>query len=633
MALVRIGPWCNGEARFGGFPDWIEKNQKWLPPERWGLRPEHPEFLAAVQRLYHQIGLQMQGHLWKDGGPVVGIQLDNEYSGPSKYLMFLKKLAIESGMDVPLFTKTGWPRMVDPMPEGEVIPFYGAYAEAAWEGSTEVSADIAYNYLFRAQRIDESIASDVNTVTGAEDAESRERYPFLTAETGSGMFVLYHRRSRLDPRDSAALALCQIGSGCAGIGYYMYHGGENPEGKLTTLQKSTVNGDVFDLAIKSYDFQAPIGQFGQIRPHYQWLRRLNLFLEDFGGDLARMPAFLPARDLVNPTNTSDLRWSVRSDGHSGFVFVNNYQRLQAMPDHRQVRFEIRLPNGTRAAFPESPVTIPAGSFFFWPFHWDLNGVRLLHATAQPLIKHEDGEGGLMVVFAETPGVPAEFVFDPATLKNSSATEKPIVIKPKISQPIQLVAADGRNLRILLLSEKDSLSLRRETKSSVVELEETPRTKATPVALKRLRNPGPVRNWRSSNPEFQLPVAPSDADFEEAAVWSLRLPEGMDMSANPILRIHYKGDVARLQLNGRLINDNFYNSDVFEVGLRRFAPEILTAELTLQILPLQSGMPVYFEPGAKPRFNTMGLALEIERVEVVERVSEQLANLAVKKMGD
>ena len=633
MAIVRIGPWCNGEARYGGFPDWIEKSQKWPAPKRWGLRPEHPEYLASVQRLYHQIGQQIQGQLWKDGGPVVGIQLDNEYSGPSKYLMSLKKLAIEAGMDVPLFTKTGWPRMVDPMPEGEVIPFYGAYAEAAWEGSTEVSADIAYNYLFRAQRIDESIASDVNTVSGGEDSESRDRYPFLTAETGSGMFVSYHRRSRLDPRDSASLALCQIGSGCAGIGYYMYHGGENPDGKLTTLQKSTVNGDVFDIAVKSYDFQAPIGQFGQIRPHYHWLRRLNLFLEDFGGDLARMPAFLPASNSVNPTNTSDLRWSVRSDGHAGFVFVNNYQRLQPMPEHRQVRFEVRLPNGMRATFPESPVTIPADAFFFWPFHWDLNGIRLLHATAQPLLKEEDGEGGLTVVFAETPRVTAEFVFDPATLKNPSETEKPVVIKPDISQPIELIGADGRVLRIVLLSEKDSLSLKRKTKTSKLEFEEFPRMRSTPITLELVENTGTPRDWRSSNPEFQLPVAPADWDFQEASVWRLRLPEGLDMKGNPILRIHYQGDVARLLLNGRLINDNFYNGEVFEIGLRRFAPEILTGELTLQILPLQEAMPVYFEPGAKPRFNAEGLALKIERVEVVERVSEQLANLAAKKMAD
>jgi hypothetical protein len=36
------------------------------------------------------------------------------------------------------------------------------------------------------------------------------------------------------------------------------------------------------------------------------------------------------------------------------------------------------------------------------------------------------------------------------------------------------------------------------------------------------------------------------------------------------------------------------------------------------------MPVYFEPGSKPRFNAEGLALKIDRVEIVEQVTEQFA---------
>ena len=246
MAIVRCGPWCNGEVRYGGFPDWVQNSTRWAPPARWGLRPENPDYFAAVARLYSQIGEQMQGLLWKDGGPVIGIQLDNEYSGPSKYLIDLKNLALASGMDVPLYTKTGWPRMEDTLPAGEMIPFYGAYPDAAWEDSVEISRGLLYNYIFRHQRIDESIASDVNTIKGVEDESHRAQYPFLTAETGGGMFVSYHRRNKVAPRDVASLALCQVGSGCVGIGYYLYHGGENPEGRATTLHKSNEIGDVFD---------------------------------------------------------------------------------------------------------------------------------------------------------------------------------------------------------------------------------------------------------------------------------------------------------------------------------------------------------------------------------------------------
>jgi hypothetical protein len=195
----------------------------------------------------------------------------------------------------------------------------------------------------------------------------------------------------------------------------MYHGGENPDGRLTTLHKSHAIGDVFDTPIKSYDFQAPIGQYGQIRPHYGWLRRMNFFMEDFGADLARMPAFLPDREEKEFFDPAKLRWSVRSDGVSGFLFVNNYQRLEHMPGKPNTQFRIDLPVGS-LTIPSKPTTIPADSFFHWPFNLELNGVKLIYATAQPIRRTLDPDGGLTVVFAEVPGMNAEFAFDPATIQ-------------------------------------------------------------------------------------------------------------------------------------------------------------------------------------------------------------------------
>ena len=616
LAIVRCGPWCNGEVRYGGFPDWVQNSTRWDPVSRWGLRPEHPEYMASVTRLYQQIGAQMQGLLWKDGGPVIGIQLDNEYSGPSNYLLGLKNLALEAGMDVPLYTKTGWPRMEDPMPEGEMIPLYGAYPDAAWEPSVQVSEGLLDNYIFRHQRIDESIANDVNTIKGGEDESHREQYPFLTAETGGGMFVSYHRRNRVAPRDVASLALCQLGSGCVGMGYYMYHGGENPEGRLSTLQKSNEIGDIFDITIKSYDFQAPIGQYGQIRPHYHWLRRLNYFMEDFGAELARMPTFLPdgpEKDFSNPAN---LRWSVRSDGVSGFLFVNNYQRLQRMPAKANTNFQIVLPGGG-LTIPRMAITIPADTFFCWPFNLDLDGVNLLYATAQPVSRSRDANGGLSVVFAEIPGIKAEFAFDPKTLPNWTASDAIVFsdVRPSREVAFRLRGKNGKDVQIFLLSEEDSLALAAKTNDGGYVFESKPSVKSLPVTLDLVQNPGPPREWRSRSREYSLPVSPGEKGFQSAAVWRVRLPSDLNMEANPILRIHYKGDVARLTLNGRLLNDDFYNGNVFEIGLKRYAPEVVTGDLCLEILPLQKGMPIYFEPGIRPVFDKHGMALSIDRAEI------------------
>ena len=127
------------------------------------------------------------------------------------------------------------------------------------------------------------------------DTAGTEKYPYLTCEIGGGMPASYHRRMNYDPRDVESVALCQLGSGSSLMGYYMYHGGQNPEGKLTTLQESQATGYPNDLPVKNYDFNAPIGEYGQINPQYYWLRRLHLFLHDFGGALAQMPLTLPDR--------------------------------------------------------------------------------------------------------------------------------------------------------------------------------------------------------------------------------------------------------------------------------------------------------------------------------------------------
>lgn len=72
--VIRIGPFCHGEARNGGIPDWFfTKGIK--------SRSETPEFFAIVERLYRQIFTQIQGMQWKDGGPVMACQFDNEYRG------------------------------------------------------------------------------------------------------------------------------------------------------------------------------------------------------------------------------------------------------------------------------------------------------------------------------------------------------------------------------------------------------------------------------------------------------------------------------------------------------------------------------------------------------------------------
>ena len=613
--VLRCGPWCHGEVRNGGFPDWVQAHQDWK------LRSTDTNFLAAVKALYAQIAEQMRGELWKDGGPVIGIQVDNEFGGSPNYLIALKKIAIESGIDVPLYIKTGWPAMKTPVPLGELIPLFGAYPDGFWSRSIKPMDGYNWeNFTFRITRTDTGIGSDTLKTDKNGDTAGTEKYPHLTCEVGGGMPASYHRRINYDPRDVEANVLTQLGGGSSLLGYYMYHGGQNPEGRLTTLQESTATGYPNDLPVKSYDFNAPLGEFGQINPQYYWLRRLHLFLHDFGGPLAQMPATLPDLRPTNKTDFTTLRWDVRSDGNSGYVYVNNYERLQPLPAKPDVQFKLKLPDG-EVIFPQAPVTIPADEFFFWPFNLNLGGAKLIYATAQPICKTDDGRTQTFY-FAETPGVKAEFVFDPRTLmRRTSAPAKFSFSVGKSSRKpaFKLKTQAGGEMCIVLLNEADSLALQKTGDGQGVMFEQPQKISIKKVETERLQSAGVARQIPFSQGWAHAALAPTEADWTNAAVWKIRLPARLALKCPSLLRIHYVGDVARLTLNGRLIEDNFYSGREFDLGLNRYAPEILNGELRLEILPLRKDAPIFLEPKAQPDFGTNKTLGKLESAEVLNQV--------------
>lgn len=661
--VVRCGPWCHGEVRNGGLPDWLLKKTK--------VRSEDPAFLTEVRRLYVRIAQQLDHLLWKDGGPVIGIQLDNEYSGPAEYLLALKKIAREVGLDVPVYTRTGWPQLTTPMPFGEIVPLYGVYAEGFWDREIRSMPGRYWNgFRFSTLRVDDNIANEQLGRRDAKDAADVGHYPYLTCEIGGGMMNSYHRRILIDPADIESTVLVKLGSGSTLPGYYMYHGGTNPEGKLTTLMEAqdTPSTNWNDLPVKNYDFQAPLGEFGQIRPQYHTLRRLHLFLQDFGPELAPMPTILPEVRPGGQTDVATLRWAVRSDGKAGFVFVNNYERSRELPPKPGVQFEIRLPE-QRVFFPQRPVTVPSGAHFFWPFNFALgHGVVLAYATAQPICAVDDEEGRT-VFFAETAGIPAVF-----SIANETQAR---VVSPRREMAFRVSGVGGRTVRVVLLSAEDSTAVWKQawrgrervflTHAGLVvdgdqlRLTSTDRgelsvgifpaveksrsgasdgvfTRYTPeppadvhasATAEPVRPAGPLREISLGKISEPVAAEPTDADFQSAAVWRIRLPEDLDLRLDPILRVHYVGDVARVMLNGKLIHDDFYNGRVFDIGLRRYAPEITPGELQLAILPLQKTAVrgekprIFLTSSAVPEFGDATAVAEVKKLEIVLRYSVEL----------
>lgn len=661
--VVRCGPWCHGEVRNGGLPDWT------LHRKDWRVRSLDPGFLHQVRLLYGQIAAQLHGLLWKDGGPVIGIQLSNEYHGPAAYLLALKKIAMQVGLDVPLYTRTGWPALSTPMPFGRIVPLYGAYAEGFWDRQLTSMPDGYWKaFCFSLSRNSADAATEQLRQRVA--ATTEPQYPYLTCEIGGGMMNSYHRRILIHPKDVESTALVKLGSGSVLLGYYMYQGGTNPTGKLTTLMEtqSAPYTNWNDMPVKNYDFQAPLGQFGQIRPHYAMLRRLHLFLHDFGVALAGMPATLPDRLPQGKDDTTTLRWDVRSNGTAGFVFVNNYQRSLEMPAKPEVQFRINLPSGP-LTFPATPVTVPADSLFIWPFNLDLgHGVRLAYATAQPECLVDDGNVRT-VFFAATPGVPAEF-----RVAGESAVRR---VQPGRAVAFDLKGTDGGMVRIVLLDPADSLALwqgvwrGRErvflTRAGLVidrgalRLTSSDRsalsvgvypapagypggvadgvfTRYTPappparhpqVSLVRIRRAGPLRVIHLGGASQPVAAEPTNADFKQAAVWRIELPPHLDLAAQPLLRLHYIGDVARITLDGRLLDDDFYNGRPMDFGLWRHQPQLSRGDLELEILPLQRAAvegpakKIFMAASAIPDFKGAASLVGVKRAEIIPHYEVQL----------
>ena len=566
--VLRLGPFCHGEVRNGGIPDWAFA-LKTADGKNVRLRSQEPLFLSVVERLYRQIFTQVQGLQWKDGGPVIAAQFDNEYRGRGEYLMALKKIATGIGFDLPFYTRTGWPELSSPVPFGEMIPLYGDYADGFWDKSTKETAGNYYQaFNFKQFRSSTAIGTDMLGEQRAIVNKGDNQYPFFTCELGGGMATAYHRRPFVYPEDAYSMAVVKLGSGSNLLGYYMYHGGTNPEGKLHTLNEcqtspGTANND---LPVCTYDFQAPLGEFGQTYPQYYMLRKLHLFLQDWGEMLAPMEATFPSPQNLTKGDDGQLRWAYRSEGDRAFVFINNYERLQTISDKKNVEIEV-----CGVKFPK--MTIPAGTICVLPVNID--GIR--YTTAQ-LVAKRDGK----IYMEQIKGIPTTICMaDGKVLKNVKAggTEKPVY------QNIYLV--DSETAERLFLDGETS-----------------PKQLGT-LNFRKTQEAGTLRTIVIG--KAKVAEAPTDEDFGQAAVYEINLPENRDA----LMSISYRGDVARLYADGKLIADNFYYGRPFFFGLWRLPADC--KKLELKVLPLQSDMPVYL-----PREADTTPGEQVKSIELVAR---------------
>lgn len=407
------------------------------------------------------------------------------------------------------------------------------------------------------------------------------------------MMTSYHRRVYLYPEDAYSMAVVKLGSGSNLLGYYMYHGGTNPEGKLTYLNElqRTPFTNHNDLPVKTYDFQAPLGEFGQRNPHYYSLRTLHLFMADFGELLAPMDAYFPQADKpVEKGVDSYLRWAYREKEGSGFVFVNNYERFHTLSDKKGVQFTVG-----NFTFPRKGITIPSGTMAVLPYNLKVGDYTIDYATMQPVaLRNDAGVTNLYLMAID--GMKPELSIDG---KLQGALRKRGTGQPALK-------LRGLNIFLLGQEEAGTLFLPAEAAQKTQVLAE--------CAVEKVQEPGALRTI--SKGVQKVAESPVDSDFDMAAVYRIVIPEGIDRS-NALLDISYLGDVARLYVDGKFVDDNFWNGRHFQYALWRL-PEGCR-EVELRILPLQKDMPVYFPSAFKDELEEgIRVGEQVNGVVVTER---------------
>jgi hypothetical protein len=660
--FLRIGPWSHGEVRNGGFPDWLLT--------KGVTRRNDPQYLSYVRRYFGQVGEQVKGLLWKDGGPIVGVQFENEYyeHGPgagAEHISKLKTIARDCGIEAPLYTVTGWGN--PDFPAGEVIPVFGGYPDDFWESALTDLPPSGY-YLFENKRDNGGMGGP-----SAPERKAEPEYPYLMSEAGGGMQVAYHRRPVISADDVAAITLTRLGSGANLYGYYMYQGGSNPEGKLTSLQESIASDHVYDLPKISYDFQAPLGEFGEMNPAFRATKVLHLFLNEFGSSLAPMAPVLPSVAPANAADRSTVRAAARTHGNHGFVFFNNYARNYPLPDHRGIQIKLVLPSET-VVLPRKPIDLVSGTYGIWPVNLDLNGILLKYATAQPLTMVRDANV-VYYFFLAPPGIQPEFAFDERTLISLKAGKAVISRAPGVRYVGGIVpgpgialsarSKTGQTVHVIVLTRSESQNLWKFTVDGgehvflspadvffddrdlhlrardvrQLRFSVFPALKNAPAAnvpLERIGCDGVFVAYSAAVPPRRVSghwekiraaapsapgkmgkynaMAPDNSDFERAGVWRIVLPaHALDGLSDVFLQIQYAGDVARLEAGQRLLADDFYKGTTWEIGMKRFAPEAFGKNLELKIMPLRKDAKIYLPRDAWPHFPPSGEIADVSGI--------------------
>ncbi|HBG42400.1 MAG TPA: beta-galactosidase [Porphyromonadaceae bacterium] len=253
--IVRPGPYVCAEWEMGGLPWWLLKKKDIR------LRDNDPYFLERTRLFMNEVGKQLKDLQITKGGNIIMFQVENEYGayGTNKeYIANIRDIVKEAGLaEVPLF-------------------------QCDWNSNFENNAldDLVWTINFGAgTNIDDQFK---------RLKELRPETPLMCSEFWSGWFDHWGAPHETRSAESLVAGLKEMLDQNISFSLYMTHGG------TSFGHWGGANFPNFSPTTTSYDYDAPINEYGRVTPKFFEVRRL---LEQYlpqGEQLPPIPDSIPA---------------------------------------------------------------------------------------------------------------------------------------------------------------------------------------------------------------------------------------------------------------------------------------------------------------------------------------------------
>jgi len=382
--IVRPGPYVDAEFERGGFPYWIIA-------KRFPVRSMHPESLSTSKYWYDHVLPIIRRYQITAGGPIIMMQLENELDFTNfeateqrEYIRFLARTAWDAGIEVPLITNvTTVVRDRSDPDMARIMDTCDFYPRWSFLVDRELSA------LPPGASLEDKVAQSDRAVLASLRKLRKDEpdCPMGIAELGTGYYSKFEGKLSEDEEgvDAAqinAFTKTVMEQGVTYFNYYLGCGGTNYEWAAKGVTTT-------------YDFAAPIREWGGLWEKYYAIRGIGAFLGMFGKLLTRSQV---AENACHSSH-ADVSVSQRVRSQSAFVFVRANTEAE---HHFKLTFRDPASNASRSfTVPrEGELNLGPHGMKILPVQVPIAGGHLRYSTAEILAQGTSHDRNFLVIYDE-----------------------------------------------------------------------------------------------------------------------------------------------------------------------------------------------------------------------------------------